>query len=77
MVAKVGPEQVGGVHGVPGLAERVGERGHARGQALDVVEEEDFSHGTHGRRVPDDRRPDAKTHVMVIPPSTASVWPVM
>ena len=37
-------EEVGGVHGVPGPAERVGQGVDAGRQALDVVEEDDLGH---------------------------------
>jgi hypothetical protein len=44
-VERAPPVQVGGVHGVACRPELVGERDDPRGQALDVVEEEDISHG--------------------------------
>jgi hypothetical protein len=37
-------EEVRRVHRVPGSAKLVGERHHARGESLDMVEEDDLSH---------------------------------
>jgi hypothetical protein len=37
-------EQVGRMHGVPGLTQLVGECPHAVGQALDVVVQHDLAH---------------------------------